>query len=1305
MASARNIRGRKGSSSTQKPEVGRTTSLTDTSLFGLLSVINLDDICQKTFPIDVVLPDGAKRELKVNRFSHVKDVIHDICKEYKLDHPRVRFSSTNSPVALDANAALLENHEIIVDEARKESKDVKPEDPRLTHLKNIINGEEKYLESLRVTVEVYGEVLRKSSLNHLDHEIIFGRLKPIQEATTAMLIKLKDVRDGWSSSSCIATAFGDLPDLLWTYDNYFSRLTSSKRILRQKCKYDSEFLAMVNEIKTTAKDSLGLLVLLPARRVSQYNNCLNEALERTPDDHEDRRRLKVLIEKIQQTISDRKEDIDEVENEFRLIEIQDKFPQDDLGLDEEKGLSSQKLRNLLNARRRSAPATAIKAAFGKTSKTSLPSIDISLTIHSEPTSPDSPQPSSIFIHEGIVQLTAAGLSHDRYIFLFNDFLLVAKSKSSSYYKLKERVKLSEMWVAGCIDDVAENVKSPEKSFVLGWPTENFVATFSSVEEKEKWYEALSSNIASQKDLEEPKVAPIKIQLKDNESVVPSLTKSVSVGQLDNANKVVQMALDLFNILNKENVNDYQLWVMYKDGAYPLIGHEFPFAIHMNQHREMSILDDSDFIAPTPEPLTPPPSIEITPENQLQFILKKGRKMHNKVGLNRLVKMRKNKKLSKKMSGSKLPSYDMMMAPGKVFGQPLEQLTSKEELVPKPINDLLVRLFRYGPSTSGVFRKTPNHREVKELREEIDDGKEVSFDDISIHVVAGLVKDFLRNLPDALCSSEYYEDFLATNDVKDRSERIQEIMRLAVKLPAANLELTKRFFCVLYHIAQNCGQNNMTSFNLGVCVAQSILKPAESVKAETAEQAKMTAPQFVEFIIDNFPEIFGKDAVTVLGDVSEIIVDVPTISENGESEVFDNPEDPRPRSQSHSDSNIYQSALAEDKAEQIGNLLTVGDNSANLSKSTPNSPKLQRKQEKTIDANDISKKIHSAFYHPKHSPRYIRRNSDKSSKIDSEKARDAERQQKDFERSRKKPVILTTTTSSAELIEHAPNDDTRLSSSCGSLHAAPAEVKKTVVPRREGMMFASSKNFYAAPAYIAERVNTVHDRRRQPAAPSYQEHMQRTRAQKVWNGPKILDVPKRLDIPKDLLAVQTTNSSQNGTHSPEPLRGSKSEGSLTEDKTPVGNNAMETKFGLMQSNESDSDLSPTHSRNNSSPVYSSHASYTTNLSPRHSPRSNHVSPANSERSAPKMSTGSETSISSLSSVDDIMDTSDSEKLDVTRLKHIRDLLDVSGYANPLRISSEAADLISRTHGEWGNAINDDTEMDDYQRMTMAEETYV
>ena len=485
---------------------------------------------------------------------------------------------------------------------------------------------------------------------------------------------------------------------------------------------------------------------------------------------------------------------------------------------------------------------------------------------------------------------------------------------------------------------------------------------------------------------------------------------------------------------------------------------------------------------------------------------------------------------------------------------------------------------------------------------------------------------------------------------------------------------------------------MTSFNLGVCVAPSILKPAESVKAETAEQAKSTAPQFVEFIIDNFREIFGEDAVTVLGDISEIIVDVPTVIENGDS-----PEESRPRSQSfhQSDSSIYKSANEGDKTEQTGNLLTVKDNNANLSKSTPNSPKVQRKSEKSLDPNDISKKMHSAFYHPKHSPRYIRRNSDKSSRTESEKLRNAERQGNESERSRKKPVVLTTTTSSAELIEHVPNDSMRLSTSCSSLSAArpePAVVKKTSAPKREGMLFASSKSFYSAPAYIAERVNTVYDRRRQPAAPSYQEHMQRTRAQKglaVQKGPN----------------VQIPNSTHDGTQTLTPLRESNSEGSLDGSKVPAGSKMMETKIGLILSAESDTDLSPSQTQTNSTPGYYSNANYTTNLSPRPSSSSSHVSPTSSERSVPKMSTGSETSISSLSSIDDNMDASDSEKPDVTRLKHIRDLLDVSGYANPLRISTKAAELISKTHGEWDHVIIDDAEMDDYERMTMAEETYV
>jgi len=69
-------------------------------------------------------------------------------------------------------------------------------------------------------------------------------------------------------------------------------------------------------------------------------------------------------------------------------------------------------------------------------------------------------------------------SQERHLFLFTDLLLIAKARSSGNFKLKQIVKMSELWLtAGHIEDVAETSKSAETSFVIGWPTTNVVATF------------------------------------------------------------------------------------------------------------------------------------------------------------------------------------------------------------------------------------------------------------------------------------------------------------------------------------------------------------------------------------------------------------------------------------------------------------------------------------------------------------------------------------------------------------------------------------------------------------------------------------------------------------------------------------------------------------------------------------------------------------------------------------------------------------------------------------------------------------
>jgi len=51
-----------------------------------------------------------------------------------------------------------------------------------------------------------------------------------------------------------------------------------------------------------------------------------------------------------------------------------------------------------------------------------------------------------------------------------------------------------MWIADCISDVAEIPRPSVKSFVIGWPTTNVVATFKSAESKELWMDKLAEYV-------------------------------------------------------------------------------------------------------------------------------------------------------------------------------------------------------------------------------------------------------------------------------------------------------------------------------------------------------------------------------------------------------------------------------------------------------------------------------------------------------------------------------------------------------------------------------------------------------------------------------------------------------------------------------------------------------------------------------------------------------------------------------------------------------------------------------------------
>ncbi|XP_039262495.2 uncharacterized protein LOC120338538 isoform X1 [Styela clava] len=549
-------------------------------------------------------------------------------------------------------------------------------------------------------------------------------------------------------------------------------------------------------------------------------------------------------------------------------------------------------------RRQSAPSIVIRGVLGRSNK--LPA-SLYNARDELPTSPYSPNVNSQrlslkfgshdatlnlskrkYVMEGKVQLTTGMQTQDRYMFLFTDLLLIAKAKSGNNFKLKYRIRVCELWIASCIDDVTEVAKSPEKSFVIGWPTENFVATFSSPESKELWLNALLNKIREEKEKESPKTTDVKVINRDSSNTAH--VRMVTVSHKQTAKDVAQLALKEFNI---ENEDDYQLWVTpRKEGtAYPLIGHELPHAIQLSLIRD---LISANGILPETE-ITSVARYENEMQqdvrNRCQFILRSKRMPSNKFNnidmtQRRLVRLKAktgflnwtrkrngqrnessdsgHASLSGNSAGSDVTTYFSSSPPStsppaspKLFSLPLGQVCTNGEL-PTPIADMLDILYRKAPYTTGIFRKSANAKTTRQLKHKLDEEADVTISDASIYVIAALVKDFLRNIPNSVLDNTLYTDWTNAIEEADDEAKLGSLRRLLRSLDQCNRVLIRRLSIILNRIASRAKRNNMTSYNLAICIAPSLLwPPGPAVMTE----APMKVTEILMFLTDRCGEVF------------------------------------------------------------------------------------------------------------------------------------------------------------------------------------------------------------------------------------------------------------------------------------------------------------------------------------------------------------------------------------------------------------------------------------------------------------------
>ncbi|KAF2974446.1 hypothetical protein EK904_010006, partial [Melospiza melodia maxima] len=122
----------------------------------------------------------------------------------------------------------------------------------------------------------------------------------------------------------------------------------------------------------------------------------------------------------------------------------------------------------------------------------------------------------------------------------------------------------------------------------------------------------------------------------------------------------------------------------------------------------------------------------------------------------------------------------------LFGHPLAHIFSKDGssevsgIHQFKKKDLLAILYMKGPSTEGIFRKTANEKARKELKEDLNKGGNVDLKSKSVHLLAVVLKDFLRNIPSKLLSADLYEKWMQALEKPSKQEKIEELKEWSAK---------------------------------------------------------------------------------------------------------------------------------------------------------------------------------------------------------------------------------------------------------------------------------------------------------------------------------------------------------------------------------------------------------------------------------------------------------------------------------------------------------------------------------------------
>lgn len=131
------------------------------------------------------------------------------------------------------------------------------------------------------------------------------------------------------------------------------------------------------------------------------------------------------------------------------------------------------------------------------------------------------------------------------------------------------------------------------------------------------------------------------------------------------------------------------------------------------------------------------------------------------------------------------------------------------------------------------------RAVKAYIERDPDG--IDFTNTPIHVMATILKFFLRELPEPLLTYDCYDTLLHATELQDEEDQLHTIFSIIKGIPKLNFYLLERLVFHMVRVAQHEEHNRMSANALAIVFAPCILRSqrSQTVQDSLNDVAKQT----------------------------------------------------------------------------------------------------------------------------------------------------------------------------------------------------------------------------------------------------------------------------------------------------------------------------------------------------------------------------------------------------------------------------------------------------------------------------------